>query len=100
MGVPVSTRIVWENITNRFLVFDIPVDVSLADLADEITNSNDMSVLELLRFVKKNSQVEFSPVLITCLGTYLPSELKIWFTVKKHSTIRGLTPSMFKMLSF
>ena len=82
MGVPVPTRIVRENITNRFLVFDIPVDVSLADLTNEITNSNDASVLELSRFVKKNIQVEFSPVLIICLGTYLPLELKIWFTIK------------------
>ena len=82
MGVPESTRIVWEDITNRFLDFDIQVDVFLADLANEMTNSNDISVLELRRFFKKNSQAEFSPVLITCLGTYMPSELKFWFTVK------------------
>ncbi|GIX97891.1 hypothetical protein CEXT_389331 [Caerostris extrusa] len=57
---PVSTDVTFENITERFLVFDIPTHLQLSELADEIMNNNDMEVVELRRFVKLNSTQEFS----------------------------------------
>lgn len=30
LGMQVSFRIIWENISNRFLLFNIPVDIPLA----------------------------------------------------------------------
>ncbi|GIY23428.1 RNA-directed DNA polymerase from mobile element jockey [Caerostris extrusa] len=46
-------------------------------------HKNDMGVVELRRFVKLNSTQEFSPVLVTILGTFLPDVIKIWFTKQK-----------------
>ncbi|GIY85589.1 uncharacterized protein CDAR_205331 [Caerostris darwini] len=80
---PVSTCVTFENITERFLIFDIPTNLQLSELADEIMNKNDMEVVELRRFVKLNSTQEFSPVLVTILGTFLPDAIKIWFTNQK-----------------
>ncbi|GIY37207.1 uncharacterized protein CEXT_815821 [Caerostris extrusa] len=58
---PISTGVTFENITERFLIFDIPTNLQLSELADEIMNKNDMEVVELRRFVKLNSTQEFSP---------------------------------------
>ncbi|GIY45522.1 hypothetical protein CDAR_401071 [Caerostris darwini] len=80
---PVSTGVTFENITERFLIFDIPTNLQLSELADEIMNKNDMEVVELRRFVKINSTQEFSLVLVTILGTFLPDAIKIWFTNQK-----------------
>ncbi|GIY76289.1 uncharacterized protein CDAR_557531 [Caerostris darwini] len=55
---PVSTGVTFENITERFLIFDIPTNLQLSELADEIMNKNDMEVVELRRFVKLNSTQE------------------------------------------
>ncbi|GIX96561.1 hypothetical protein CEXT_34281 [Caerostris extrusa] len=44
---PVSTGVTFENITERFLVFDIPTHLQLSELADEIMNNNDMEVVEV-----------------------------------------------------
>ena len=68
----VSTRIVWENITNRFLVFDVPVDVSLADLADEITNSNDRSILMICLLKCKLAQ----PTIMLLMQSHVSNVLK------------------------
>ncbi|GIY33486.1 uncharacterized protein CDAR_474281 [Caerostris darwini] len=48
---PVSTGVTFENITERFLVSDIPTNLQLSELADEIMHKNDMEVVELRRFV-------------------------------------------------
>ncbi|GIX78398.1 hypothetical protein CDAR_313651 [Caerostris darwini] len=83
LETPISTAVTFENITERFLIFDIPTNLPLSELAAEIMNTNDMEVVELRRFVKLNSTQEFSPVLITILGTFLPDSIKIWFTNQK-----------------
>ncbi|GIZ05192.1 uncharacterized protein CEXT_70771 [Caerostris extrusa] len=66
---PISTGVTFENITERFLIFDIPTNQQLSELADEIMNKNDMEVVELRRFVKLNSTQEFSRVR-QCLHCY------------------------------
>ena len=78
----VTVRVIFENITNRFLVFNIPVDISLLYLATKIGVTNDIHILELRRFAHKGQMNGSSPVLITILGTRLPSEIKLWFSIQ------------------
>ena len=81
LGVQVHSKVLFENITNRFLLYNIPLSVNLGDLAYEIESSNEIHILELRRFVKRDTSPEASPVLITSLGTLLPTELKIWYSI-------------------
>ncbi|GBM15335.1 hypothetical protein AVEN_210958-1 [Araneus ventricosus] len=83
VNIPVSTNVIWENITSRFLLYDIPTKVSLLEVAEELTRNNGIEIVEMRRFVKQNNTREKSPVLVTKLGTRLPGYMKIWFTNKK-----------------
>ncbi|GBO31372.1 hypothetical protein AVEN_203977-1 [Araneus ventricosus] len=83
METDISTDVIWENICSRFLIFDIPVNTTLEELAKEIQEKNDMDVIEMRRFLKQNSVKDMSPVLITVLGTTIPDEIKIWFINQK-----------------
>ncbi|GIY17357.1 uncharacterized protein CDAR_1451 [Caerostris darwini] len=69
--------------TERFLIFDIPTNLQLLELANENMYKNGMEVVELRRCIKLNSTQEFSPVLVTILGIFLPDVIKIWFTNQK-----------------
>ncbi|GBL74157.1 hypothetical protein AVEN_231045-1 [Araneus ventricosus] len=79
MDTDVSTDVIWENISARFFITDIPTTAPLGELANEIQNKNDCLVVELRRFVKLNSNKVISPVLITILGTTVPETIKLWF---------------------
>ncbi|GFW13430.1 uncharacterized protein TNCV_1879321 [Trichonephila clavipes] len=79
LNTPVKANIIWEGFTLRFLLFDIPTNVHLADVAIELKNSNDLDIVEIRRFVKPNSCQEASPVLITILGINTPECIKLWF---------------------
>ena len=83
MGVSTKCSVIWENISTRFLIYDIPTDMPLNELAQDLMAENKIEILELRRFMKKGSSNEFSPVLVTIFGTKLPDEIKIWFTVQK-----------------
>ncbi|GBN81606.1 hypothetical protein AVEN_84445-1 [Araneus ventricosus] len=83
VNIPVSTNVIWENITYRFLLYDIPTKVSLLEVAEELTRSNGIEIVEMRRFVKQNNTRETSPVLVTKLGTRLPGYMEIWFTNQK-----------------
>ena len=72
LGEHVNTRVTYENISNRFLVLNIPVDISFPELANEISTENNIHILELRRFIRKGQTTGFSPVLITSLSTWLP----------------------------
>ncbi|GIY50884.1 putative RNA-directed DNA polymerase from transposon X-element [Caerostris extrusa] len=61
LETPISTAVTFENISKRFLVFDIPTTLPLSELAAEIMHKTEMEVVELRRFVKLNSTQEFSP---------------------------------------
>lgn len=82
LGVRVTSRIIRENLSNRFLLFNIPVDLPLAEIAREIDESNNLHTPELRRFMKKYSKNETSDLLITLLGTFLSPEIKSWFSVQ------------------
>ncbi|GBM26444.1 hypothetical protein AVEN_126948-1 [Araneus ventricosus] len=79
MDTDVSTDVIWENISARFFITDIPTTTPLKELANEIQDKNDCLVVELRRFVKLNSNKVISPVLITILGTTVPESIKLWF---------------------
>ncbi|GFX21698.1 putative RNA-directed DNA polymerase from transposon X-element [Trichonephila clavipes] len=78
-NVSVKTNILWEGITSRFLIFEIPLDISLNEIAKELQKTNNFEIIEIRRFIKTGSQQQFSPVLITILGTTLPETVKLWF---------------------
>lgn len=71
----IISDVIWENITSRFLIFDIPVDTPLDVLANEIEKKNDMYIVEMRRFVKQNSSNKTSPILITVMGTTIPESV-------------------------
>ncbi|GFV08216.1 uncharacterized protein TNCV_326511 [Trichonephila clavipes] len=76
-NVSVKTNILWEGITSRFLIYEIPLDISLNEIAKELQEANNFEIIEMRRFIKTGSQQQFSPVLITILGTTLPET--VWF---------------------
>ncbi|GBL79846.1 hypothetical protein AVEN_28913-1 [Araneus ventricosus] len=80
VNIPVSTNEIWENITSRFLLYDIPTRVSLPEVAAELSKNNEIEIVEIRRFVKQNNTRVTSPILVTMLGTRLPGYMKIWFT--------------------
>ncbi|GFS68017.1 copper chaperone for superoxide dismutase [Trichonephila clavipes] len=75
-NVSVKTNILWEGITSRFLIYEIPLDISLNEIAKELQETNNFET-EMRRFIKTGSQQQFSPVLITILGTTLPETVKL-----------------------
>ncbi|GBM58357.1 hypothetical protein AVEN_67356-1 [Araneus ventricosus] len=62
VNISVSTNVIWENITFRFLLYDIPTKVSLLEVAEELTRNNGIEIVEMRRFVKQNNTRETSPV--------------------------------------
>ncbi|GBN88224.1 hypothetical protein AVEN_61929-1 [Araneus ventricosus] len=83
METDISTDVIWKNICSRFLIFDIPANIPMEELAEEIQEKNDIDVVEMRRFLKQNSVKDMSPVFITVLGTNIPDAFKIWFINQK-----------------
>ncbi|GBO31366.1 hypothetical protein AVEN_255508-1 [Araneus ventricosus] len=98
METDISIDVIWENICSRFLIFDIPVNTPMEELAKEIQEKNDMDVIEMRRFLKQNSVKDMSPVLIKVLGTTIPDEIKIWFINQKNPTLYRPSSPVHKML--
>ncbi|GFS86615.1 uncharacterized protein TNCV_3160671 [Trichonephila clavipes] len=72
-------QVSWEATTSRFLLYEIPTNVSLEELSAELQDSNNFEIVEIRRFIKLGTNPEISPVLITILGTVLPDNVKLWF---------------------
>ncbi|GBM27215.1 hypothetical protein AVEN_255082-1 [Araneus ventricosus] len=100
VNIKVSTNVIWENITSRFLLYDIPTTVSLSEIAEELTRNNGIEIVEMRRFVKQNNSRETSPVLVTKLGTHLPGCMKIWFTNQKIQSFIDRPRQCTKCYSF
>ncbi|GBN58809.1 hypothetical protein AVEN_7783-1 [Araneus ventricosus] len=77
LDIPISATVLWENITTKFLLTDVPTATSLEELASELACSNYIVITHMRRFVKQNTQPEAAPVLITILGTTLPEHIKM-----------------------
>ncbi|GBO13866.1 hypothetical protein AVEN_33858-1 [Araneus ventricosus] len=88
LDTKVSTDVIWENISSRFLIPDIPTTTTLEELVNELSCNIDIVITHMRRFVKPNSSQETSPVLVTILGTYLPDSVKIWFIKTKNSAFQ------------
>ncbi|GBO19476.1 hypothetical protein AVEN_70731-1 [Araneus ventricosus] len=100
VNIPVSTNVIWENITSRFLLYDIPTAVSLPEVAAELTKNNEIEIVEIRRFVKQNNTRETSPVLVTMLGTRLPGYIRYGSRIKEfnplltgHVSVQNVTVS-------
>ncbi|GFS64156.1 uncharacterized protein TNCV_3945171 [Trichonephila clavipes] len=78
-NISVNVSVIWEGITSRFLLYEIPTNVSLEELSAELQDSNNFEIVEIRRFIKSGTNPEISPVLITILGTVLPDNVKLWF---------------------
>ncbi|GFY29240.1 probable RNA-directed DNA polymerase from transposon BS [Trichonephila clavipes] len=78
-NISVNASVIWEGITSRFLLYEIPTNVSLEELSAELQDSNNFEIVEIRRFIKSGINPEISPVLITILGTVLPDNVKLWF---------------------
>ncbi|GBN20899.1 hypothetical protein AVEN_110921-1 [Araneus ventricosus] len=73
VNIPVSTNVIWENITSRFLLYDIPTTVSLPEVAAELSKNNEIEIVDIRRFVKQTipekHQLFWLPCLeLACLG--------------------------------
>ena len=74
LSIKTSTEINNTNFTSRFVLHNIPTDISLDELKAEIECENNLIVFECRRFTKKSTG-GFCPtesVLITVIGTILP----------------------------
>ncbi|GBL77190.1 hypothetical protein AVEN_12811-1 [Araneus ventricosus] len=100
LNIKVSTNVIWENITLRFLLYDIPTKVSLRENAEELTRNNGIEIVEMRRLVKQNNTRETSLVLVTKLGTPLPEYMKIWFTNQKIQSFIDRPRQCVKCYSF
>lgn len=77
LGVSINHHVIWENMWNKFLIFNIPEDILLAEIAQEISTANHIKILKLRRFLCKVSQNTSSQVPVTSPGTNLPHEIKL-----------------------
>ncbi|GBO19876.1 hypothetical protein AVEN_111899-1, partial [Araneus ventricosus] len=100
VNTPVSTNVIWENITSRFLLYDIPTTASLPEVAAELSKNNEIEIVEIRRFVKQNNTRKSSPVLVTMLGTRLPGYMKIWFTNQRIQSFIDRPRQCTKCYSF
>ncbi|GBN42131.1 hypothetical protein AVEN_34027-1 [Araneus ventricosus] len=57
----VYTDIIWENINSRFLVYDVPVSITMEDSANELSDANNIELIEMRCFVKQNDRQDASP---------------------------------------
>ncbi|GFW26353.1 uncharacterized protein TNCV_2172381 [Trichonephila clavipes] len=77
LNVSAKPNILWVGITSRFLIYEIPLNISLNEIAKE--PMCDFEIIEMRRFVKTGTPQQFSPIFITILRTTLPETVKLWF---------------------
>ena len=53
MGPSTKCSVIRENISTRFLTYDIPTDMPLNELAHDLMAENKIEILELRRFMRK-----------------------------------------------
>lgn len=87
LAIPVSSTLQRDGIQTRFLLRDIPTDIDIAEIAEEVETSNAVTVTEARRFTKKvgNSVGPTEFVLVSILGCNLPSHIKTWYTSHRVS---------------
>ena len=85
LGIPVNVYIQTETITSRFIL-RIDSTVSCVDIASELT-AEGLAILEVRRFMRntQNGPEPTPTVLVTCVGTILPTEVKLWYQLFRIS---------------
>lgn len=86
-GVKIKTNTNMDSLTTKFLLRDIPTDIDLNSVVEEISNFNKVKIIEARRFLKKDKNI-FLPtntVLITTLGTKIPDNIVCWSTSQRIS---------------
>ncbi|GFW59131.1 uncharacterized protein TNCV_2780621 [Trichonephila clavipes] len=51
-NISINASVIWEGITSRFLLYEIPTNVSLEELSAELQDSNNFAIVEIRRFIK------------------------------------------------
>lgn len=82
LGSAVKVKTPLENISSRFLLRDIPAELDLNSLVEEI-EAHGIAVNNAQRFTKKGSREPSESVLITSYGNQIPKETAIFWTVYK-----------------
>lgn len=87
LGVHVSASLQKDCAISRFLLRDIPTDISLTELSEEIEGSNNVTVSEARRFTRKldGAILPTECVLISIFGSRLPDRLKVWYSSHRIS---------------
>lgn len=65
LGMSIRVRVVWENITNKFLIVNIRMNIPLAELGQETEVVNSLKIIELRSFIRKVSLNKVSPFLVS-----------------------------------
>ena len=86
VSVPVTPHLQTESITSRFLLHNIPTDVTCQEIAEELL-CNNITSIEVRRFMRGNSgnRTPSLTVLVTMLGTQLPPYVKVWYQLHRIS---------------
>lgn len=84
-NVKVNTRIQYEGITSRFLIFNIDTTIPLNELKEEIEEENSIKIKEMRRFTRREvgNIKATETVLITTYGAKMPKEIKLYYTIQK-----------------
>ena len=79
LGVNVNSFIQFERITSRFIL-QLVTEIACSDVAEELYEQG-IDVHEVRHFIKQtsNGPVPTSTVSVTCYGTSLPQEIKLWY---------------------
>ena len=81
LNVNVKVNLLRESVTSRFLLRNIPVNITLKELYEELCEENDIKILELCRFTRKvvNEVIPTQSVLVTVLGITLPKSVRLFY---------------------
>lgn len=77
LNTEVTTKFHIDNITTRFLLRNIHLDVLLSELKIELEEMNELKVHEIRRFIRNKNPT--TTVLVTIIGTELPEKIKLWY---------------------
>ncbi|XP_035205197.1 uncharacterized protein LOC118180184 [Stegodyphus dumicola] len=82
-NIKVFPMLAMSELTSKFLLSSIPVEVELSELANELNYNNEIEVLNLRRFLAKSPDSNKKPperVLVTIARHHLPEYVKICLT--------------------
>lgn len=82
LSIPATPTLISDNIITKFLIRDIPLDILLYDLVQEIESENNLRVFEVRRFTKKINGIQSpsSSILVSVFGSSIPDRIKLWYT--------------------